>query len=394
MIQAISAFAMSCFKLLRDLLDDIKGLTRKFWWGGSKEKRTMYWVNWDEMCKAMEDGGMGFKNLEAFNLAILAKQGWRFLSDTKSHLSIIFKAKYYPMGNFLTAKLGSRPSYVWRSIWSGALVLKNGVRWRIGDGKGLYIGEDPWFPTPNSFKPISPLSREWKLKPVLVLIDENNIGWKEDVINAMFIPYEAELIAGIPLSNSAAPNKIIWHWAKNGNFSVKSTYHQAKGMVENLDFVEKNATTPSSKVGPWKSVWSLNVPNKIKNFFWKACKGILPTAGILKNLRCTDEARCILCGNPFESVTHALLECRWAREVWSLWGSKRGLGWSYVKGNFFDWYLVNLEKLDLAIVEEIVTMCWEIRWRRNEFLHENKRHTAMAILENGIVLLEDFHKVN
>ena len=59
------------------------------------------------MCKAKRQGGMGFRNLQAFNLAMLAKQGWRLLSNPTSLVARIYKAKYYSYGDVLGAKLGS-----------------------------------------------------------------------------------------------------------------------------------------------------------------------------------------------------------------------------------------------------------------------------------------------
>lgn len=41
----------------------------------------------------------------------------------------VFKAKYFPSCSFLDAKLGSSPSFLWRSLLSGRELLLKGVRW-------------------------------------------------------------------------------------------------------------------------------------------------------------------------------------------------------------------------------------------------------------------------
>ena len=108
------------------------------------------------MCKSKLRGGMGFRNLQAFNLTMLAKQGWRLLSNPHSLVARIYKAKYFPHGDVLNSQLGSNPSYAWRSIFNGLEVIKRGTRWRVGNGKVIHIWEDKWLPTPSTFKVISP----------------------------------------------------------------------------------------------------------------------------------------------------------------------------------------------------------------------------------------------
>ncbi|KAL9816409.1 hypothetical protein AtNW77_Chr4g0277371 [Arabidopsis thaliana] len=56
-------------------------------------------------------GGFGFKDLQCFNQALLAKQAWRLLTDSRSLLSQIFKSRYFLNSDFLNAPQGTSPSY-------------------------------------------------------------------------------------------------------------------------------------------------------------------------------------------------------------------------------------------------------------------------------------------
>ncbi|MCI45888.1 putative ribonuclease H protein, partial [Trifolium medium] len=52
-------------------------------------------------------------DLRAFNEALLAKQGWRIITEPNSLMASTLKAKYFPHNNFLQAKQCNRPSYSW-----------------------------------------------------------------------------------------------------------------------------------------------------------------------------------------------------------------------------------------------------------------------------------------
>ena len=86
---------------------------------------------------------MGFKKLHEFNLALLGKQGRRLVNDSESLVARIFKGKYYHDAQFLQAKLGNSPSYVWRRILKDQELVKNGLNIRVGDGATISVFNDP-----------------------------------------------------------------------------------------------------------------------------------------------------------------------------------------------------------------------------------------------------------
>ena len=79
--QAVPTYTMSCFQLPKTLCDDLERMMRNFWWGQRNQETKLAWVSWKNLCKSKLYGGMGFKNLQAFNLVLLAKQGWQILSN-------------------------------------------------------------------------------------------------------------------------------------------------------------------------------------------------------------------------------------------------------------------------------------------------------------------------
>jgi hypothetical protein len=74
-------------------------------------------------------GGLGFRDLYAFNIAMLAKQGWRLIHNLDSLCAQILRARDFPNGNILQARATTGISYTWRSILKGIESIKKGMIW-------------------------------------------------------------------------------------------------------------------------------------------------------------------------------------------------------------------------------------------------------------------------
>lgn len=77
-------------------------------------------------------------------LALLGKQGWRFISRPKTLVSRVYKVRYFSKVHFLDAELGNNSSFIWRSVWGTKGVVRDGVRWNLGSGETIAIRNQPW----------------------------------------------------------------------------------------------------------------------------------------------------------------------------------------------------------------------------------------------------------
>ncbi|KAL2903139.1 hypothetical protein RDABS01_000958 [Bienertia sinuspersici] len=102
--------------------------------------------------------------------------------------------------------------------------------------------------------------------------------WKESLIRDIFSSEEAAGILQIPISRYETSDDWVWHYSKNGGFTMRSAYFvELEG--------EKGAGTSSTSTpnkGAWKTLWKAMVPPKVKMFGWRVLHGGVPVREKLK----------------------------------------------------------------------------------------------------------------
>lgn len=115
--QSIPNYAMNVFLLPLEICHDMEKAMARFWWKSSLNKdKSIHWMSWERICNSKMYGGLGFRNMHDFNIALLGKQGWRLMTNAGNLVARVYKSRYFPHTNFLDAKIGSNPSYIWRSV--------------------------------------------------------------------------------------------------------------------------------------------------------------------------------------------------------------------------------------------------------------------------------------
>ncbi|CAL9001924.1 unnamed protein product [Prunus brigantina] len=228
---AMPNYAMSCFQLPINLCKEIEREIIWYWWKGHKEHKGIHWVGWHHLSMMKEAGGMGFRDLRCFNLAMLAKIGWRIIKYPDSLLATTYRDKYFRSSDFMSAGGGRGTSWGWKWILQGRKILEAGMRWRIGNGhQGL--------------------------------IDDETKMWNRDLILRCFNSAEAHTILSLPLSRWGCDDRLVWHFTTHGGYSVRTGYELALTLRKNSELggkAEGECSYGNDRKKFWKSIWRLQL---------------------------------------------------------------------------------------------------------------------------------------
>ncbi|KAF5443039.1 hypothetical protein F2P56_035634 [Juglans regia] len=232
--------------------------------------------------------------------------------DSRSMAARVFKEKYFKIVPLTEAKLGNRPSYIWRSVCGALNLLKDGLRWRVGNGTNIKIWGQKWLPTPSSFcvqAPCTILDQEAKVSELITSGE-----WNEPFIKSIFYKGEAEHIWSLPISRMEAEDKLIWGYTKKGVFAVNSAYQME---MKRRETATGECSNGREGENIWKVLWNLNIPRKAKFFLWKAAKELLAIRNSLYKKGIIKEQPCPICKKEAETAVHVLWSYPAAADFWS-----------------------------------------------------------------------------
>ncbi|XP_074328372.1 uncharacterized protein LOC141666280 [Apium graveolens] len=186
-------------------------------------------------------------------------------------VSKLFKARYYPKGNFLAAATGNNPSYVWRSICEAKPLLISGVRCLVGSGESISIKNQPWlYDAANPY--ITSDSPTFENNTVASFIC-NSHEWDEEIIKDLFNERDQRCILRIALVNHREVDSVYWSKENSGVYFVKSAYKMLQD--------QKGRWRTEDASSLWCKLWKIKAPPKALNLVWRALEGCLPIMTML-----------------------------------------------------------------------------------------------------------------
>ncbi|XP_071689240.1 uncharacterized mitochondrial protein AtMg00310-like [Rutidosis leptorrhynchoides] len=89
---SLGIYLLSLFKCPESNLKRLESIRARFFWGGSNKVKKMSWVKWDKILAPLDRGGLNVGSLKGFNLALIHKWRWRYLSNPNDYWVAIIKS--------------------------------------------------------------------------------------------------------------------------------------------------------------------------------------------------------------------------------------------------------------------------------------------------------------
>ncbi|XP_074266039.1 putative mitochondrial protein AtMg00310 [Silene latifolia] len=207
----------------------INSMLAHFWWAGYKYGRSTHWCNRRFLSLPKSAGGLGKRNIECLNQALLANQAWRIISGQDSMFCKVFKAKLFGREGWYAGVAPTRHNNVsWgvRSIRYGMELILHNIAWKPGINSNLSVWNSCWMngerpePDENVMLPENAFLKDLQVKDLRLL----DVNWDKGSLCFLFTPESVDKILAIPLCLSQVRDKVYWKHTSNGLYSVKSGY--------------------------------------------------------------------------------------------------------------------------------------------------------------------------
>ncbi|KAJ4794391.1 RNA-directed DNA polymerase (Reverse transcriptase) [Rhynchospora pubera] len=103
-LMSMPVYSMALEMLPRTIVKEMNILLAKFFWGKTDKSRYLSFIAWRKVCKPIEFGGLGIKDLQTFGEALFLKIVWFLMADENKLWVQICKAKVLSGGWLLESK--------------------------------------------------------------------------------------------------------------------------------------------------------------------------------------------------------------------------------------------------------------------------------------------------
>ena len=236
-LASLPMYAMGLFLLVEGVHKQFDSIRAKFFWEGAGPHRKYHMVNWPDVCRPKECGGLGILNSKLMNEALMIKWIWKIYQLDTIWASII-KAKYSANGDIFT-NTDRGGSQFWKSLHKVKHLFKAGEKHKVRNGVRTRFWLDWWHgdgPLCHRFPYLFSICDNQAISVATVVAA--GCRFRRTLSTGGMAQWQRlnSLITSTALFNTQ--DEISWSLETSGRYSVSSMYN----------FVSQGATRPHFRV--------------------------------------------------------------------------------------------------------------------------------------------------
>ena len=93
-LTSLPIYFLSFFRIPKKVTEKLVSIQRRFLWGGDIDQNKIAWIKWEIVCLPKDKGGLGIKDLNTFNIALLGKWRWNLFQHEGQLWARVLESKY------------------------------------------------------------------------------------------------------------------------------------------------------------------------------------------------------------------------------------------------------------------------------------------------------------
>ncbi|KAL2246405.1 UNVERIFIED_CONTAM: Transposon TX1 uncharacterized protein [Sesamum indicum] len=164
-LSALSIYWASAFILPKAIIKEVEKRLRRFLWKGTSMTGFAK-VAWKDVCKPIGQGGLGIKDIDALNRALMTKKLCDVIRCDRTSIWVEWLQLGRLHNNTIWTVDEKGGSWGWKKLLRLRSLIKPMVECYIGDGRNFFLWKDPWHH-------LGPLISRFPRGPSLLGLDES-----------------------------------------------------------------------------------------------------------------------------------------------------------------------------------------------------------------------------
>ncbi|KAL0288758.1 UNVERIFIED_CONTAM: hypothetical protein Sradi_7089700 [Sesamum radiatum] len=204
------------FILPKGIIKEMIKRLRTFLWKGTSSSGYPK-VAWEAVCRPIEEGGLGIKDILAINRALMSKHLWAVIKQDRTSIWVDWITQVRLRDCSIWTVKENKGAWGWRKMLSLRHPLMAYIHYRVGRGDSMSLWHDPWHP-------LGPLISRFPRGPQMTrtgllstVIKEGQWNWP------LITDMECVEITHVLPPISEGPDIISWK-SKDGSFNTSRAY--------------------------------------------------------------------------------------------------------------------------------------------------------------------------